>query len=247
MSHDFKLETDLIHSRCGIGDYEDKLTLYSWQFIHALEIEDCKFINPIKTLYLTSDKFKTIKLLAKHNIKTPKTALIRDYDDAVKFIKKYGLKFPVVIKNSFSKCGLKVFMARTFEELKELTKNAIWEGKIIQEFIDFKDNGLYRDMRILVVDGEVVGGYRRVSRDFRTNLYLGNAVEKLDIDEELEELALKCADLSDAIILGVDVLPTKNGYYVIELNSSPGTKGFRDIGINADRKIAEALVRYAKL
>ena len=246
MSYDFKLETDLIHSRCGIGDYEDKLTLYSWQFIHALEIEDCKFINPIKTLYLTSDKFKTIKLLAKHNIKTPKTALIRDYDDAVKFIKKYDLKFPVVIKNSFSKCGLKVFMAKDFEELKELTKNAIWEGKIIQEFIDFKDNGLYRDMRILVVDGEVVGGYRRVSRDFRTNLYLGNAVEKLDIDEELEELALKCADLSDAIILGVDVLPTKDGYYVIELNSSPGTKGFRDIGINADRKIAEALVKYAK-
>ena len=98
----------------------------------------------------------------------------------------------------------------------------------------------------MVVDGEVVGGYRRVSRDFRTNLYLGNVVEKLDIDEELEELALKCADLSKAVILGIDILPTRDNYYVIELNSAPGTKGFRDIGINADKKIAEALVRYAK-
>ena len=246
MSYDFKLETDLIHSRCGIGDYFDRLTLYSWQFINALEVEGCRFINPIKTLYLTSDKFKCIKLLAKNNIKTPKTALIRDYEDAVKFIEKYNIEFPVIVKNSFSKCGLKVFMAKNYNELKELTKNAIWEGKIIQEFIDFKENGLYKDMRILVVDGEVVGGYRRVSKDFRTNLYLGNIVEKLNIDEELEELALKCAELSEAVILGVDVLPTKDSYYVIELNSSPGTKGFRDIGINADRKIAEALIRYAK-
>ncbi|XRO75523.1 coenzyme gamma-F420-2:alpha-L-glutamate ligase [Methanocaldococcus sp. 28A] len=246
MSYDFELETDLIHSRCGIGDYENKLTLYSWQFINALEVENCRFINSIKTLYLTSDKFKCIKLLAKNKIKTPKTALIRDYEDAIKFIKKYNLKFPVVIKNSFSKCGLKVFMAKNFEELKELTKNAIWEGKIIQEFIDFRENGLYKDMRILVVDGEVVGGYRRVSKDFRTNLYLGNVVERLNIDEEVKELALKCADLSEAVILGVDILPTKDSYYVIELNSAPGTKGFRDIGINADKKIAEALVRYAK-
>ena len=247
MSYDFKLETDLIHSRCGIGDYFDRLTLYSWQFINALEVEGYKFINPIKTLYLTSDKFKCIKLLAKNKIKTPKTALIRDYEDAVKFIEKYNLDFPVVVKNSFSKCGLKVFMARNYDELKQLTKNAIWEGKIIQEFVDFKENGLYKDMRILVVDGEVVGGYRRVSRDFRTNLYLGNKVEKLDIDEELEELALKCADLSGAVILGVDILPTKDNYYVVELNSAPGTKGFRDIGIKADKKIAEALVKYAKL
>ncbi|GEM_PF-2528609 len=247
MSYDFKLETDLIHSRCGIGDYFDRLTLYSWQFINALEVEGYKFINPIKTLYLTSDKFKCIKLLAKNKIKTPKTALIRDYEDAVKFIEKYNLDFPVVVKNSFSKCGLKVFMARNYDELKQLTKNAIWEGKIIQEFVDFKENGLYKDMRILVVDGEIVGGYRRVSRDFRTNLYLGNKVEKLDIDEELEELALKCADLSGAVILGVDILPTKDNYYVVELNSAPGTKGFRDIGIKADKKIAEALVKYAKL
>ncbi len=246
MSYDFKLETDLIHSRCGIGDYFDRLTLYSWQFINALEVEGYKFINPIKTLYLTSDKFKCIKLLAKNKIKTPKTALIRDYEDAVKFIEKYNLDFPVVVKNSFSKCGLKVFMARNYDELKQLTKNAIWEGKIIQEFINFKENGLYKDMRILVVDGEVVGGYRRVSRDFRTNLYLGNKVEKLDIDEELEELALKCADLSRAVILGVDILPTKDNYYVVELNSAPGTKGFRDIGIKADKKIAKALVKYAK-
>ncbi|ACV25038.1 coenzyme gamma-F420-2:alpha-L-glutamate ligase [Methanocaldococcus fervens] len=246
MTHDFKLDTDLIHSRCGIGDYFDRLTLYSWQFINALEIEGFKFVNPIKTLYLTSDKFKCIKLLTKNKINVPKTALIRDYEDAVKFIEKYNLSFPVVVKNSFSKCGLKVFMAKNHDELKELTKNAIWEGKLIQEFVDFKENGLYKDMRILVVDGEVVGGYRRVSKDFRTNLYLGNAVEKLNIDEELKELALKCAELSNAIILGVDILPTKDNYYVIELNSSPGTKGFRSIGINADKKIAEALVKYAK-
>ncbi len=246
MSHDFKLETDLIHSRCGIGDYFDRLTLYSWQFINALEVEGLKFINPLETLYLTSDKFKCIKLLSKNKIATPKTALIRDYEDAVRFMEKYNVNFPVIIKNSFSKCGLKVFMAKNEEDLKNLTKNAMWEGKLIQEFINFKEGDVYKDMRVLVVNGEVVGGYRRVSKDFRTNLYLGNVVEKLEIDSEIEELALKCADLSNAVILGVDILPTKEENYVIELNSAPGTKGFKDIGINADRKIAKTLIECAK-
>ncbi|AEF95584.1 coenzyme gamma-F420-2:alpha-L-glutamate ligase [Methanotorris igneus] len=243
----FNLESDLIHTRCGIGDYLDKLTLYSWQFLNALEAEGHLFINPLKTVYASSDKFKTIKILEKNKIPIPKTALIRDYDDAVKFMEKNNIDFPVVLKNSFSKCGLKTYLAKNHEELKKLTKNAIWESKLIQEFIDFKESGVYKDIRVLVVDGEVVGGYRRVSKDFRTNLHLSQGcVEKLQLNEEIEEIALKCAEVMNGYIMGVDILPKNGEYYVIEVNSAPGTKGFRQIGINADEKIAKCLIKYAR-
>ncbi|AEH06632.1 coenzyme gamma-F420-2:alpha-L-glutamate ligase [Methanothermococcus okinawensis] len=243
---EFNINTDLIHSRCGIGDYLDRLTLFSWQVLNILEIEEHKFINPLETIHNSSDKFKTIKILSKNHIKTPKTALIRDYEDAKRFMEKYNLEYPIILKNSFSKCGLSVKMAKSDEELKKYTKNAIWEGTILQEYINFGENGKYKDIRILVVDGEVIGGYRRVSNNFITNLHLGNIVEPLKLNDDLSELALKCAESMNGYIMGVDILPSKDEYYVIETNTAPGTKGFRSLGIKADEEIAKCLINYKK-
>jgi len=132
MEKEFNIDTDVIHSRCGIGDYLDRLTLFSWQVLNILEVEEHKFINPLKTIYNSSDKFKTIKILSKNNIMTPKTALVRGYGDAKKFMEKNDLDYPIILKNSFSKCGLSVKMAKSDEELKKYTKNAIWEGTIFK-------------------------------------------------------------------------------------------------------------------
>ena len=115
----------------------DRITLFSWQVLKNLESEGYNFINPLDTIYNSSDKFKTTKMLNKKGIKTPKTALIRDFDDAKKFLKATNMDFPIILKNSFSKCGVKVDKANSFEELEKLTKNAIWENKIIQEYTDF--------------------------------------------------------------------------------------------------------------
>jgi gamma-F420-2:alpha-L-glutamate ligase len=243
---EFNINTDLIHSRCGIGDYLDRLTLFSWQVLNILESEEHIFINSLKTIYNSSDKFKTIKILSKNGIITPETALVRDYEDAKKFMNKHNIEYPVILKNSFSKCGLSVKMAKSDEELKKYTENSIWEGTLIQEYIDFKENGKYKDIRVLVVDNEIIGGYRRVSENFITNLHLGNSIEPLNITDEIGEIAIKCAESMEAQIMGVDILPSKNGYYVIETNTAPGTKGFRALGINADEEIAKCLIEHSK-
>ncbi|WP_423792225.1 coenzyme gamma-F420-2:alpha-L-glutamate ligase [Methanocaldococcus indicus] len=239
---DFNIECDLIHPRCGIGFYNNRITLYSWQFMNSL---DCKFINPLDIVYLTSDKFKTLKILKK-KVLVPKTALVRDFEDAIKFMEKNNLNFPIVVKSNFSKCGETVFKANNLEELKNLTKNALWDSILVQEYIDFKSNGVFKDIRVLVLDGEIVGAYSRVSKDFRTNLYLGNKVENVELNKDIEDIVEKCYSLVEAPILGIDILPTKDGYYVLELNSAPGTKGFRELNKNVDKEIAKLLVEYAK-
>ncbi|HIP84770.1 MAG TPA: coenzyme gamma-F420-2:alpha-L-glutamate ligase [Methanothermococcus okinawensis] len=247
VDRDFHIEGEVIHPRCSIGSYLGRLTLYSWQVLNALECEGHKFINSLKTLYNSSDKFKTIKILSKNNINTPKTALIRDYEDAKRFIERENLDYPVVLKHSFSKCGVSVRKITSDEELKRYTENAIWEGMIVQEYIDFKVGNLYRDIRILVVGDEIVGGYSRVSKNFVTNLYMGSSIRPVEIEEELEELALRCAQSIGGDIVGVDILPSKEGYYVIETNAVPGIKGFQQLGIDADYRIAEFLIRSSKV
>jgi len=243
----FNIDSDIIHSRCGIGEYHDKLTLFSWQVLNLLEVENHIFINSLKTIYNSADKFKTIKLLSKNNIETPKTGLIRDYDDAKSFMSKNNIYYPVIVKNCFSKCGNGVKLVRNDAELKEASKNAIWYGTTIQEYVEFGDNGVYKDIRVLVVDGEVVGGYRRVSSNFITNLHQGNKVELLKINDELSELSIKCAEAIGGQIVGVDILPSKEGYKVLETNTAPGTKGFRELGINVDKKIAKCLINHKKI
>ncbi|MBW9220510.1 coenzyme gamma-F420-2:alpha-L-glutamate ligase [Methanothermococcus sp. SCGC AD-155-N22] len=232
VDRDFNIECDLIHPRCSIGNYLDRLTMYSWQVLNALECEGHTFINSLKTLYNSSDKFKTIKILSKNKINTPKTALIRDYEDAKRFMERENLDYPVVLKNSFSKCGVTVRKITSDEELKKYTKNAIWEGMIVQEYIDFKIGDTYRDIRILVVEDEVVGGYSRVSKNFITNLYMGGSIKPVEITEELEDLALRCAQAIGGDIMGVDILPSKEGYYVIETNAVPGLKGVGSVEIS---------------
>jgi len=118
---------------------------------------------------------------------------------------------------------------------------------IVQEYIDFKIGDTYRDIRILVVEDEVVGGYSRVSKNFITNLYMGGSIKPVEITEELEDLALRCAQAIGGDIVGVDILPSKEGYYVIETNAVPGIKGFQYLGIDADYRIAEFLIRCSKV
>ncbi len=245
LDDNFNLECDVIHSRCSIGFYNGKLTLFSWQFLNSLELEDYLFINPLDTIYLTSDKFKSIKLLSKYFL-TPKTALIRDYDDAVKFMEKYNLNFPIIIKSCFSKCGERVFKILNHKELYNICKNALHDSLIIQEYINFERNGIFKDIRLLAINDNNIFGYSRVSKDFRTNIHLGGKSEKINIDEELKEIAFKCLALTNATILGIDILPTDEGYYLLELNSAPGTSGFYSLGLNVDMYIANAIVKSYK-
>ena len=120
-------------------------------------------------------------------------------------IRSYYAKmdYPVVLKNSFSKCGTKVDRVNSDSELKKLSRNAIWENKLIQEYVDFKEGDTYKDMRILVIDGEVIGGYRRVSDNFITNLHIGGRIEPLNVSSELEEMALKCSECMNGYIMGI--------------------------------------------
>ena len=89
----FHIDCDVIHPRCSIGNYLGRLTMYSWQVLNVLECEGYTFINSLKALYNSSDKFKTIKILSKNKINTPKTVLIRDYRDAKRFIDRENLEY----------------------------------------------------------------------------------------------------------------------------------------------------------
>ncbi len=122
--------------------------------------------------------------------------------------------------------GVGVMIADTAEGV-ESTLDTLWglgQNIILQEFIA-ESRG--RDLRALVVGGEVVGAMRRTARDgeFRSNLHRGGAGQPVVLDEEYRRAAIEATRIIGLDVAGVDMLESKEGPRVIEVNSSPGLRG----------------------
>jgi glutathione synthase/RimK-type ligase-like ATP-grasp enzyme len=88
-------------------------------------------------------------------------------------------------------------------------------GALAQELVEPRG----WDLRLVVAGGRIVGCACRIARkgEWRTNVALGAQVEGVEPSPIAEALALAAAR---ADLVGVDLLPTRNGFVVIELNGA---------------------------
>jgi ribosomal protein S6--L-glutamate ligase len=101
-------------------------------------------------------------------------------------------------------------------------------------------------VRVLVVGGRAVAAMRRRARgnEFRSNFHRGGIVEPVDLTSEYVDIACRAARLLDLNIAGVDLLESKAGPLVLEVNSSPGLEGIeRASGVNVAGAIIEHLMQ----
>jgi ribosomal protein S6--L-glutamate ligase len=109
----------------------------------------------------------------------------------------------------------------------ESTLDTLWglgQNIILQEYIA-ESRG--RDIRALVVGGELVAAMRRTARDgeFRSNLHRGGAGQPVTLDDAHRHAATEAARIMGLEVAGVDMLESAEGPRVIEVNSSPGLRG----------------------
>jgi len=111
---------------------------------------------------------------------------------------------------------------------------------LIQRFVK-ESKG--RDIRALVVGDRVVAAMRRSASgdEFRSNVHRGGSVERVTLDEEYEQVAVRSAQIMGLKVAGVDMLEGKRSPLVMEVNSSPGLEG-----IEAATKldVAGAIIDY---
>jgi [lysine-biosynthesis-protein LysW]--L-2-aminoadipate ligase len=199
-------------------------------------------INDYYTLFRVSNKLLTLMLLKKHNILVPEFIVAFEKEKVIESSKELG--YPLVIKPIEGSWGRMVAKAndsdtlRSFMEYQDYTSQQYKTVYFIQEYIN-KPN---RDIRIFVIGDEApVGIYRINNKNWRTNTALGAIAEKLKIDKELEDLALKVKEIVGGYFLGIDIFEDKDrGYIVNEVNGVPEFKNtVRVTGYN----IAENLIR----
>lgn len=98
----------------------------------------------------------------------------------------------------------------------------------LQELID-RGDVRHRDVRVYIVDGEIVSAMYRYApdNDWRTNVALGGSVEDAtdDLPGDAREMAQRAADTVGLDYAGVDLVESKEGWFVLEVNPTAGFKG----------------------
>ena len=79
--------------------------------------------------------------------------------------------------------------------------------------------------------------------DFRANVTRGGGAKPVELDEQMEYLALESTKILGLDIGGVDLLYDGDGYKICEVNSSPGFNGMEKY---TEIRVAEQIVTYVK-
>src|SRR4029453_5047367 len=114
-----------------------------------------------------------LQLLSAHDVGIPRTAMARDARTVRAAVDAVG-GTPVIIKLVQGTQGVGVMIADSRQAV-ESTMDTLWglgQNIILQEFIA-ESRG--RDIRAVIIGGELVGAMRRTARagEFRSNLHRG--------------------------------------------------------------------------
>ena len=99
------------------------------------------------------------------------------------------------------------------------------------------------DWRVLVVGGRAVTAMRRVSRHWIHNVAQGARCEPAELTPELAELAAGAALALGMDYAGVDLMPSRRGIQVIEVNGVAAWQGLQRVtGFDIARSIVDDLL-----
>lgn len=215
----------------------------SKEFMQDLQSFGFFCFNTLDAIETCEDKFLTYKKLKAADVPTPKTTVITSssMNKLEEKIDNIGGQFPVVCKILNGTQGVGVFIIDTMMSLKSTLQtmfkispksDIILQEKINSDY-DLRVHVMYNGFERMTAGGldgfEIIGCMKRnqLSGDFRSNYSLGSTAEKGSLTPEQEKIAKKAAKATNCRWAGVDLIVdsrTKQSY-VIEVNSSPGTKG----------------------
>jgi len=202
---------------------------YAMAVLKGLEGLGIDVISPSKAIALAMHKYLSIQMLLTNGINCPRTFYVSNIRNLRKAVEILG-GLPVVLKAPSGRQGETVSLLKDMAELKDIEKayDMRFNGLIVQEFVQPTEK---EDIRCLVVGERVIGGVRLVPRkgEFRANYHLGAKAYAKDITREIKEIAIKSKEVLGLQIAGVDMIATKDCCYVIEVNYSPGFRGFEKV------------------
>ena len=192
----------------------------------TLESEGLRLFNPSEAIRLCDDKTLTWLHLKDQGIPMPDTLLCPFTFGNVGYTRTefvqdaaQRLGLPFVIKAGCGSFGAQVFLAHTVDEAAQRVRAMAGEPVLFQRFIK---ESAGRDLRLYVVGGKVIAAMERVNLagDFRANIAGGGSANRHEVSAEESAIALSACEKLGLDFGGVDLLQSKDGPLLCEVNSN---------------------------
>ena len=222
-------------------------TFYGTAMVRHFEMMDVFSTSGNLAIARSRDKLRSLQVLSKNDVDMPKTVFASNQSNAKDVIALSG-GTPLILKILEGTQGVGVVLVDSDKAAKSVL-DAFYGmdvNLLVQEFIP-EANGT--DIRAFVVDGEVVGAMKRkgAEGDFRSNLHQGGSATAYKLNRKEKATALAAAKAMGLGVCGVDMIPSKRGPLVMEVNSSPGLEGIeKSTNINIAEKIMEYIETNVK-
>ncbi|WP_299604822.1 30S ribosomal protein S6--L-glutamate ligase [uncultured Aquimarina sp.] len=217
------------------------ITFYGTAVVRQFEMMNVFTTVQSQALVNSRDKLRSLQILSKAGLGLPKTVFTNYSKDVSEVISHVG-GAPLIIKLLEGTQGLGVVLAETKTAAESVLEafNGLQARVIVQEYIKEAKGA---DIRVLVVDGQVVGAMKRQGKEgeFRSNLHRGGSAKIIQLSDEEENAAIKAAKALKLGVAGVDMLQSERGPLILEVNSSPGLEGIQTA---TGKDIAKSIIRF---
>jgi len=233
--------TDVVVPRIALSIHQ-----YGLSVVNQLELAGTPVMNCAYGIAASRNKMRSLQLLAAGGVKVPRTVMASDPSKLREMVKIVG-GVPVLVKllSANEKSG--VMICESLESLEAALEAILGLGQniVVQQYLRGAKG---RDLRVLVVGGEVVAAMRRspLMGRFSRNLRRGAQFEGVDLPPAYARTAVEAARVLQLQLCAVDMLDVKGGPLVFEVNSSPSIREAEAAcGVEAAGRIVEHALAMA--
>lgn len=223
------------------------VTFYGTAVVRQFEMMGVYCVNESVAISRARDKLRSLQLLARRGIGLPVTAFAHSPDDTADMIKLVR-GAPMIIKLIEGTQGKGVVLAETdqagasvIDAFRNLNAHFL-----VQEFIEEAKGS---DIRCFVIGGKVVAAMQRKAApgEFRSNLHRGGSASTATLTKDERHTAIRAAKVMGLNVAGVDLVRTRTGPAVLEVNSSPGLEGVeKATRVDIAAQMIEFIERHAR-
>jgi ribosomal protein S6--L-glutamate ligase len=201
--------------------------IFRMDVLHVLAERGIRCVNHPRAIERTIDKSWAGAMLALAGIPTPPTIVCERHDDAMRAFERLG--GDVVVKPLFGAMGNGIVRVEDRDLAHRVFRALELERAVYYVQRTIAPTGR-RNLRALVVAGEVAGAMERETESWRANVARGARPRAVRLSEDERGVALAAAGAVEADVAGVDLLVARDGeVVVVEVNGIPGWQALQSV------------------
>ncbi|MGF7453632.1 ATP-grasp domain-containing protein [Mannheimia massilioguelmaensis] len=178
-------------------------------------------LNEENAFAIARDKWKSLQVLMQAKVSVPATVLSGIEYSANQTIKQ--VSSPAILKTLNGSQGIGVILAdRPQSAVSILETLKLSNVPVLMQ--DFIEEASASDIRCFVIGNNVIASMQRHGQhgEFRANCHRGGLTQKITLSDEQKNIAVRASQALGLDVAGVDLIPSKRGLLVLEVNASPG-------------------------